>query len=159
MVPVIEVRILVGERFAGGNGIRAALRMRYQKWSPGSTPGRSTQVRKDYEFITYCLYSGWLNSCKHYWGSIPRLTTRGVKRILPVQGEMERQGSNPGPSPYTRAKGTTRLHPSLFTQPQKENHMITATAILAVSIAIIVAYPTIEDYFYTGQHRATPHES
>ena len=37
--------------------------------------------------------------------------------------------------------------------------MITATAILAVSIAIIVAYPTIEDYFYTGQHRATPHEA
>ena len=29
MVPVIEVRILVGERFAGGIGIRAALRMRY----------------------------------------------------------------------------------------------------------------------------------
>lgn len=37
--------------------------------------------------------------------------------------------------------------------------MITATIILAVSIVIIVAYPTIEDYFYTGRHRATPHEN
>ncbi len=37
--------------------------------------------------------------------------------------------------------------------------MIIATTILAVSIVVIVAYPTIEDYFYTGQHRATPHES
>lgn len=46
LVPVVEVRILVRERFAGGIGIRAALRMRYQQWSPGSTPGRSTQARK-----------------------------------------------------------------------------------------------------------------
>lgn len=37
--------------------------------------------------------------------------------------------------------------------------MIIATTILAVSIVVIVAYPTVEDYFYTGRNRATPHEN
>lgn len=36
--------------------------------------------------------------------------------------------------------------------------MILATFILAIIIATIVAWPTIEDYFYTGKHRATPDE-
>ena len=35
LVPVIEVRILVGERFAGGIGIRTALMMRHLKGVAG----------------------------------------------------------------------------------------------------------------------------
>lgn len=37
--------------------------------------------------------------------------------------------------------------------------MILATFILAITIATIVAWPTIEDYFYTGKHRATRDEN
>lgn len=36
--------------------------------------------------------------------------------------------------------------------------MIIATFILAIAVATVVAWPTIEDFFYTGQHRATPHD-
>lgn len=60
MVPVIEVRILVGERFAGGIGIRTALMMRHLKGVAGFDSRAKHSGQKGYEFITCYQHSGWV---------------------------------------------------------------------------------------------------
>lgn len=36
--------------------------------------------------------------------------------------------------------------------------MIIASIILTTLIVTIISWPTLEDFFYTGKHRATPRE-
>ena len=99
-----------------------------------------------------------MDSCKHYRGSTPRLAAGLSSAFFLFKAKWSVKAAPEGLNTGPPALHT--CNPPIFSpNHRKRTTMIIATTILAVSIVVIVAYPTIEDYFHTGRHRATPHEN